>query len=45
MRGGVVALLPSSPGAQSIEGSLQAGQAVSNPWESNPFLREGLSLL
>ena len=46
MGGGVLALLLSSPGAQSSEGSLQAGQAVSNPWESNPFLRGGgLSLL
>ena len=43
--GCVLALLLSSPGAQSSEGSLQAGQAVSNPWESNPFLRGGLSLL
>ena len=37
--GGVLALLPSSPGAQNSEGSLQAGLVVSNPWESNPFLR------
>ena len=36
--GGVLALLLSSPGAQSSEGSLQAGLVVSNPWESNhPF--------
>src|SRR6185312_6216563 len=41
--GGVLTLLLSSPGAQSSEGSLQAGQAVSNPWESNPFLCGGLS--
>ena len=33
--GGVLALLLSSPGAQSSEGSLQAGIVVSNPWESN----------
>ena len=38
MGGGVLALLLSSPGAQSSEGSLQAGLVVSNPWESNqPF--------
>ena len=43
--GGVLALLPSSPGAQSSEGSLQAGQAVLNLPESNPFLRGGPSLL
>ena len=41
MGGGVLALLLSSPGAQSSEGSLQVGQAVSNLWESNPFLRGG----
>src|SRR6185312_11160199 len=35
MGGGVLALLLSSPGAQSSEGSLQAGLVVSNPWESN----------
>ena len=39
--GGVLALLLSSPGARSSEGSLQTGQVVSNPWESNPFLRGG----
>ena len=43
--GGVLALLPSSPGAQNSEGSLQAGLAVSNPSESNPFLRGRPSLL
>ena len=43
--GGVLALLLSSPGAQSLEESLQAGQAVLDLWESNPFLRGGLSLL
>ena len=43
--GGVLALLLSSPGAQSSEGSLQAGLVVSNTWESNPFLRGGPSLL
>ena len=43
--GGVLALFLSSPGAQSLEGSLQAGQAVLDLWESNPFLRGGLSLL
>ena len=43
--GGVLALLPSSPGAQNSEGSLQAGLVVSNPWESNPFLRGGPPLL
>ena len=39
--GGVLALLLSSPGAQSLEESLQAGQAVLDLWESNPFLRGG----
>ena len=39
--GGVLALLLSSPGAQRSEGSLQAGQAVLDLWESNPFLRGG----
>jgi hypothetical protein len=43
--GGVLALLLSSRGAQSSEGSLQAGQAMLNLWESNPFLRGGLFLL
>ena len=42
---GVLTLLLSSPGAQSLEGSLQAGLVVSNPWESNPFLCGGPSLL
>ena len=46
----VLALLLSSPGAQSSEGSLQAGLVVSNPWESNqhfptwgafPFIAQG----
>ena len=50
MGGGVLALLLSSPGAQSSEGSLQAGLVVSNPWESNqhfptwgafPFIAQG----
>ena len=49
MGGGVLALLLSSPGAQSSERSLQAFQAVcfleSNLLESNPFLRGGLPLL
>ena len=36
--GGVLALLLSSPGAQSSEGSLQADLAMSNLWEFNqPF--------
>ena len=48
--GGVLALLLSSPGAQSSEGSLQAGLVVSNLWESNqpfptwwafPFIAQG----
>src|SRR6185312_3437197 len=43
--GGVLALLLSSPGSQSSEGSLQAGLVVLNPRESNPFLRGGPSLL
>ena len=47
---GVLALLLSSPGAQSSEGSLQVDLAVSNPWESNqlfpmwgafPFIVQG----
>ena len=38
MGGGVLALLLSSPNAQSSEGSLQADLAASNLWESNqPF--------
>ena len=42
MGGGVLALLLSSPCAQSSEGSLQAGLVVSNPWESNqPFPTRG----
>ena len=50
MEGGVLALLLSSPGAQSSEGSLQAGLVVSNLWESNqtfpmwgafPFIVQG----
>ena len=43
MGGGVLALLFSSPGAQNSEGSLQTGQAVSNPWEFNPFPTWGAS--
>src|SRR6185437_16197029 len=43
MGGGVLALLFSSPGAQSSEGSLQIGQAVSNPWEFNSFPTWGAS--
>src|SRR6185436_19222310 len=47
--GGVLALLLTSPGAQSLEGSLQAGQAVSNPvgvqpfptWGAFPFIFQG----
>ena len=50
MGGGVLALLLSSLGAQSSEGSLQAGLVVSNPWVSNqpfptwgtfPFIAQG----